>query len=237
MQAMERMDSKWNTGLNRKVKSEEKVSKSGSETSTKDSGRAQVVGSGWKQTGKESKLVRCKVQVKMDVTLRAMQDSRKPLKVQLRNQKPNCLGDTGIVEAETKSETNPLVACLPLRGKKACSQKWQDVILGWTPVAQENMEKCCVLLSGKKACSQRWQNMVLHGTPAIQDKTGTRTESSSPTLSVLENDNLEAEVQIENAKEGDVQDEHLPPSVRLDDCNQASGDYACRFHFDLEDTF
>ncbi|KAG5272222.1 hypothetical protein AALO_G00162970 [Alosa alosa] len=58
------------------------------------------------------------------------------------------------------------------------------------------------------------------------------TESSTPTLPELDNDDLEDKVQIENTEEGDVQgylaeDEHLSAFVRLDDCNEASGDYTC----------
>ncbi|XP_048098693.1 uncharacterized protein LOC125294239 [Alosa alosa] len=201
MQAMERMDRKWNRGLNKKVKSEEKVPKSESKSSKQDRGRARFVASGWKPGGEEGKPARTKVQEKMDITLQASQDSRKPLKVQLRAQRPHYLGDMENVEkekstqdyktdevpqvqAEAPRETNcghgdakinPPIACLPLRGKKAWSQKWQDMILGWTPVVQDNMEKRCAPLSGKKACSQRWQNMVIQGTPAIQDKTRTQS--------------------------------------------------------------
>ncbi|KAG5272958.1 hypothetical protein AALO_G00171150 [Alosa alosa] len=261
MQAMERMDRKWNRGLNKKVKSEKK---SGYKTSKQDRGRARLVASGWKPRGEEGKPARSKVQKKMDITLQALQESRKPLKVQLRAQRPHYLGDMENMEKEKSNQdyrsdegpqvqaeapretncghgdakTNPLIACLPLRGEKACSQKWQDMILGWTPVVQENMEKRCAPLSGKKACSQRWQNMVLQGTPAIQDKMGTQspacdgeeepvegreqemslaeqtelpvpvemsTESSSPTLPELDNDDLEDKVQTENIEEGDAQ--------------------------------
>ena len=108
IQAMEKMDQKWNTGLNRKVP------KSGSNTSNQERGREQLVAAGWKPKRGESKLVRCKVQEKMDVTLQAFQDSRKPLKVQLRAQRSHCLGDMEDVEKEKSNqdhktgETNPL---------------------------------------------------------------------------------------------------------------------------------
>ncbi|XP_041915442.1 uncharacterized protein LOC121680274 [Alosa sapidissima] len=277
MQAMERMDRKWNRRLNKKVKSEKK---SGYKTSKQDRGRARLVASGWKPRGEEGKPARSKVQKKMDITLQALQESRKPLKVQLRAQRPHYLGDMENVEKEKSNqdyktdEGSQVQAEAPREmncghgdaktfpeGKKGLHPE----MAGYDP----GMDTSRPGKHGEVLCSQRWQNMVLQGAPAIQDKTGTQspacdgeeepvegreqemslaeqtelpvpvemsTESSSPTLPELDNDDLEDEVQIENTEEGDVQgylakDEHLSPFVRLDGNNEASEDYTCVHYY------
>ena len=56
--------------------------------------RARLVASGWKPRGEEGKVTKSKVQKKMDTTLQAFQESRKPQRVQLRAQRQKHLDDT-----------------------------------------------------------------------------------------------------------------------------------------------
>ncbi|XP_076139550.1 uncharacterized protein LOC143122653 [Alosa pseudoharengus] len=290
MQAMERMDRKWNRRLNKKVKSEKKVPKSGYKTSKQDRGRARLVGSGWKPRGEEGKPARSKVHKKMDITLQALQESRKPLKVQLRAQRPHYLGDMENVEKEKsnqdcKTDEGPQVQAEAPRetncghgdaktspeGKKGLHPEMAGYDPGMdTSRPGKHGEVLCTHVRQKGLQPEMAENgPASQGTPAIQDKTGTQspacdgeeepvegreqemslaeqtelhvpvemsTESSSPTLPELDNDDLEDEVQIENTEVGDVQgylaeDEHLSPFVRLDGNNEASEDYTCVHYY------
>ena len=84
MQAIEKMDQERGRGLKVTVRPEVEVVRS----------RARLVASGWKPRGEEGKVTKSKVQEKMDTTLQAFQESRKPQRVQLRAQRQKHLDDT-----------------------------------------------------------------------------------------------------------------------------------------------
>ena len=82
MQAIEKMDQERGRGLKAGVRPEVEVV-SGAKTAQR---RARLVASGWKPRGGEGEVTKSKVQEKMDTTLQAFQESRKPQRVQLRAQ-------------------------------------------------------------------------------------------------------------------------------------------------------
>ena len=84
MQAIEKMDQERGRGLKVTVRPEVEVVRS----------RARLVASGWKPRGEEGEVTKSKVQEKMDTTLQAFQESRKPQRVQLRAQRQKHLDDT-----------------------------------------------------------------------------------------------------------------------------------------------
>ena len=91
MQAIEKMDQERGRGLKAGVRPEVEVVKSRAKT---DQRRARLVASGWKPRGGEGEVTKSKVQEKMDTTLQAFQESRKPQRVQLRAQRQKHLDDT-----------------------------------------------------------------------------------------------------------------------------------------------
>ena len=76
MQAIEKMDQERGRGLKATVRPEVEVVRS----------RARLVASGWRPRGEQGEVSKSKVQEKMDTTLQAFQESRKPQRVQLRAQ-------------------------------------------------------------------------------------------------------------------------------------------------------
>ena len=95
MQAIEKMDQERGRGLKATVRPEVEVVRS----------RARLVASGWKPRGEEGKVTKSKVQEKMDTTLQAFQESRKPQRVQLRAQRQKHLDDTKkLLEEEVTDE-------------------------------------------------------------------------------------------------------------------------------------
>ena len=84
MQAIAKMDQERGRGLKATVRPEVEVVRS----------RARLVASGWKPRGEEGEVTKSKVQEKMDTTLQAFQESRKPQRVQLRAQRQKHLDDT-----------------------------------------------------------------------------------------------------------------------------------------------
>ena len=77
MQAIAKMDQERGRGLKVGVRPEVEVV-SGAKTAQR---RARLVASGWKPRGEEGKVTKSKVQEKMDTTLQAFQESRKPQRV------------------------------------------------------------------------------------------------------------------------------------------------------------
>ena len=101
MQAIAKMDQERGRGLKVGVRPEVEVV-SGAKTAQR---RARLVASGWKPRGEEGEVTKSKVLEKMDITLQAFQESRKPQRVQLISQRQKHLDDTKkLLEEEMTAE-------------------------------------------------------------------------------------------------------------------------------------
>ncbi|KAG5272881.1 hypothetical protein AALO_G00170310 [Alosa alosa] len=124
------------------------------------------------------------------------------------------------------------VLCTPVRQKGLQPEMAEHGPAGQgTPAIQDKTGTQSPACDGEEEPVEgREQEMSLAEQTELPVPVEMSTESSSPTLPELDNDDLEDEVQIENTEEGDVQgylaeNEHLSPFVRLDGNNEASEDY------------
>ncbi|KAG5262214.1 hypothetical protein AALO_G00293460 [Alosa alosa] len=207
IQTIEKVEQKRDRRLNKRVTPE--VLQPSAHTPKRDPRRARLVASGWRPRQENGEALKSQAQEKMDTTLQAFQGRRKPLRVQRRAPQ---------VQVKNRGDTNvnPL-SCIALAGKKACSQRWQDVVLEGILVSQDNIGKSCVPLNGKKACSQRWQAMVLEnlrlaGQEELPVPLDTSTDSTSSVLGEGGNDHQTEEVKAEDqeqpgARGGDLLDQ------------------------------